>query len=713
MLKIYTCQSAKSDITALTIVDATLAAYSTRLHGVKIFDFEACEVKKSIATSSPGTLITASAFSPKGHYFAFAHPPFLSIIDIETKEQLQKIQVHDETIELLSFDSTSNYIIAGTKKGRVLQYKINQPNLLSRLCSFPFDRESKGVQIQEESNFVSAFAFHKNLFACSGYGGAIFLIDLATQANKDVLTHSKNRVGALCFLDTTRLLVGNSDGSVDLLSLESKRLFKSIRTPLSEISQLLIMPNPNYVMVVGKSNTVMILDITHFKITHSRYIEFDRTIRYVAMGEGDLLVVALENNVIVTVALPGIAKLRHLILQNALAEAFKIITKEPMLQGSFEHKMLEEKFEKSYENATKALINQNNTLATQLLNPYKEIPSKQSKIRDLFEAFKHALRFQALVLEKKYALAYAMCSKYEPLKQTVHYQKMEQVFKLAFSNAQRHILQNNIEDAKALLAEYSTVLAKKPLIKLLLTQNKEFVSLLKAIQKRDFHTINLLIDKNELFAQIPNYIALQQRLEETLQESEALLQKGELQEAKQLLATLHDIQTIAPRVEELERKCKHIAALQKVYEENNFNECYTLLDLHPHLKSTELGTLLEKHWSKLMQTCEEFALSGNIKGIKKTLGELLSLYSRRHKIGDLLRVSFHVKISSLIDTKDLRGAEAIIYTYIDIFGIDSEIGQIMKYFEQISKRRLAVTAEQSQRPRRDSWRNFDILMKHS
>lgn len=712
MLKIYECQSAKSDITALTMLSDVLVAYSTLLHGIKIFDLSACEIRKSIANISLNSSITASAFSPNAHYFAFANTPFLYIIDIETKELLQTIETYDEEIQIISFDPTSNYIVVGTKNGRVLQYKTNQAQLLSRLCSFPYEREKNPLKTKEEKNFVSAFAFHKNQFACSGYGGAIFIIDFYTQASKDVLTHSKNRADALCFLDEKRLLVGSSDGSVDVILLDNHHIYKSIKTPLLGIKQLLVMPNPNYVMVIGKSNTVIIIDIQNYKITHSRYIEFETPINRVVMSSADSLVVALENNKIVNVALPGIAKLRSLILHNSLAEAFKLIAKEPMLQGSYEHKMLEEKFEKSYENATKALINQNNALAIQILNLYKDIPSKQTKIRELFDAFKHYLRFQALFLEKKYPLAYAMCSKYEPLKQTLQYHKMEQIFKLAFSNAQRHILQNNLESAKALLAQYSTVLSKKPLIKLLLTQNREFVALLKAIQKRDFRTINQLIDKNELFKQIPNYIAMNKQVQETIEEVQEAIQKGEVEKARKLLLTLQEIPDVAQKVEELHRKCKHILALQKAYGENNFIECYEILDMHQHLKSIELGILLEKHWSKLMLTCEEYALAGNIKGIKKTLGELLTLHSRRHKIGDLLRVSFHARIQTLINTKDFRGAEAIIYTYIDVFGIDSEMSQNMKNFEQLSGRKLAITQEQAQRPRRDSWRNFDIIMKN-
>ncbi len=288
---------------------------------------------------------------------------------------------------------------------------------------------------------------------------------------------------------------------------------------------------------------------------------------------------------------------------------------------------------------------------------------------------------------------------------------MEQVFKLAFSNAQRHIIQNNPAGARALLAEYNSIVSKKPLIKLLLTQNSEFVELLKAIQKRDFKTINQLIDKNELFRQIPNYIALNNQIEETLQEIEANIKSGDIQKAKKLLLSVGEIPDVSLRVGQLHTKCKYVLSLQRAYEESDFKGCYEILDLHKYLREVELGKLLENHWSKLMQKCEEYALGGNIKDIKKTLGDLIGLYSRRNKIGDLLRVSFHVRIKTLIGKKDFKGAEAIIYTYIDIFGIDSEISQIMKKFEKSSKQKLALSEAQFQRPRRDRWRDFDILMK--
>lgn len=713
MPKIYECQSAKSDITELKVLDSSLVAYSTKFHGIKIFDFDECEIKKSIANIYLNSTVSACAFSPNSELFAFVNNQKIHIIDIQTKEAIQTIDVNGEDIEIITFDSSSNYIIAGSKNGRVLQYKTNQPSLLSRLCSFPYDRNNIDSKIKENKNFVSSFAFYKNTFACSGYGGAVLIIDLHTQTNKSVISHNKIRIDALCFLNEETLICGKNDGTIDIVSLANEHSYKSIPTPVSKIKQIIVMPNPNYIMVSGKSNVITIVDIKNYKITHSKYMEFNAQTNRIAIVNNDFLVVALNNNKILHVELPGIAKLKSLIANNSLKEAFELITKEPMLQGSYEQKMLEERFEKNYAEATKALINQNIAQATQILDVYKDVKSKQIKIKELFSAFQNYLRFQAFFLEKKYALAYAMSSKYEPLKQTMQYKKMEQIFKLAFSNAQRHILQNNLPGARALLSEYNTVISKKPLIKLLLTQNKEFVELLKAIQKRDFQTINKLVKTNELFKQIPNYIALNNQIEETLQEIETDIRAGNVTKAQELMLTLNDIAHVAHRIEQLHTKCKYVLTLQKAYEENDFKSCYEILDMHKYLRSVELGTLLENHWSKLMQKCEGYALDGNIRDIKKTLGTLIGLYSRRNKIGDLLRVSFHVRINTLMDKNNIKGAEGIIYTYIDVFGLDSEISQIMKNFENISTHKLAITQTQEDRPTRDSWRRSDIIMKNS
>lgn len=713
MLKIDKCQNAKSDIVAIKALNDLHVAYCTSSHGIEIIDIYRCDIKKNITNQYLDSSAAAYAFSSNSRYFSFATSESLYIIDLESENLIQTIQIDDEEIEIISFDASSIYIIVGTKSGRVLQYRTDQTNMLSRLCSFGYKKETTISKIKEAKSFVSAFAFYKNLFACSGYDGTIYIIDINTQANRDIITHNKSRLDALCFLDENRLFYGNDEGIVGIYFIDRTQSHKVIRTSMLGIKQLLPMPNPNFLLVVGNSKSIMVIDTKEYKIIHRKYIEFESKVQSVDIVNNDLLVVSLANNTILSVELRGMKKLNSLIAQNLLEESFELIEKEPMLQGSYEHKRLHEGFERSYTNAIKALINQDTTLALQILDPYKNIKLKQKKIKELFDAFKNYPRFKALVLEEKYALTYAMSTKYEPLKNTPQYKKMEKEFKTLFVNAQRAILKNNLQDAKELLRRYSSTLCKKPLINMLLTQNREFIAFLKAIQKRDFNTINQLLKINKLFKEIPNYLTMQTQIRESLQSAELLIKEGNIEDAKRILLELEGADEFENELEDLYKKCRYMNTLQKAYADNDFIGCYEVLDMHKYLKSVELGVLLENHYSKLMQTCEEYALDGNIKGIRKTLGELITLYSRRHKIGDLLRVSFHVKIQKLLEEKNFKASEAIIYSYIDIFGIDSEMKNLMKNFEKLSMQKLAITEVQTKRPRRDNWRNFDIFMSGS
>lgn len=149
MLNIYDCQVAKSEIIELEVLNGFLVAYTTKLHGIKIFDPSECEIKKSIANVHLNSEVTASAFSPNSEIFAFASKQTIYVIDIQSKKMLHSIHTEGEDIEILGFDPSSTHIIAGTKNGRVLQYKYDSTSLLSRLCSFPHNRSSIYLKIKD------------------------------------------------------------------------------------------------------------------------------------------------------------------------------------------------------------------------------------------------------------------------------------------------------------------------------------------------------------------------------------------------------------------------------------------------------------------------------------------------------------------------------------------------------------------------------------
>jgi hypothetical protein len=399
------------------------------------------------------------------------------------------------------------------------------------------------------------------------------------------------------------------------------------------------------------------------------------------MPEKEVLIAALENKKIVKIELQHIKKLSNLLLHNSLKEAYLLIDKEPFLSNSLPHRAFEEQFAKSYAASLALALEKNTSLASQLLDAYVEIPSKHLKIKELFSSFEKYERFQELVLEKKYALAYAMSTKHTPLKETPEYKKMEEHFRAAFSKAAKYILKNDFISAKEELLAYLGTSSKKPLVNLLLTNHKTFIELLKALKESDFTTIEKLSKKNKVLLELPSI---------------TLLQKLNYQE----IAFTKDFIKIQ----------KGNIRLKEAYDNDNFKECYELLDDFVHLKEQELGRLLENYWCKLMQKCEIYALKGEFKKVKKELGDLIFINSRREKIGDLLKLSFYSKIDILITANDLFGAETIIYSYLDIFGIDGQINQIMRKYEAISKEKLAITHSYI---KKGDWIHSAIMKAHS
>lgn len=709
MRKIDECLRARSNITQLTALDNNLVAYATESHGIKLFSFESCNIKINLVSEYLNNKTSAVCFSQNGEILAFANTTIIYIIHMPTRKLLKSIDTDGEKIEIMEFDPSSSYIIAGTANGRVLQYKYDASLLLSRLCSFPYDRSKEYSKIKK--NFVSTFAFHKNLMACSGYGGAVFVVDLLSQANKDVITHGRSRIDALCFLDDTTLISGNIDGSIDIISLKNIHSYKRLNAPFRKIKQILVMPNPNYIMVTSQKQ-IAIFDIKNHKLIDTNYIELNADINRVTIINKETLIVAFDDKEIIKIELPNIEKLKSLILHNSLDRAFELLTHEPMLRDSKEHLELERRYKEIYLKAVDALIHHNKDLATQLTEMFKHTQLKKDEIRLLFLAFENYPQFQAHFSEKKLTLAYAMATKYPALQYTWQYARMERLWKEAFKSAQRQILLGKEENAKLCLSEYLTIISKRESIQLILKQNKEFIIFLKAIEKKDYKTVNQLASKNDIFTQIPTYHTLVKEAQKYLDKAKVCMKKGNVDDAQKYLHKIENVVNLKEEVDALFGECKDILILQNAYENNNFKSCYEIIDLHKHLTSTELGMLLQKHWSKIIHECEKYALKGDIKKIKTTLGELITLGSRRGKIGDLLRLSFHTKIQTLISKEKVKQAEKVIYSYIDIFGLDKEINSIMKIYEEKLSQELAITYDTHNKPTRDSWVYSEIITGH-
>ena len=413
------CQQARSEITSSARLSNNSFAFSTAYHGAKIISIEDCTAQLSFKDENLNFNTSAVCFSPDAQLMAYVTKNYLHVADIQSKKVIKSIYVDKEELNFLTFDLSSQYIVAGTKEGRVLLYKYNSSSQLARLCSFPHQRPKTKLK----KNFVSSATFHKNLLAVSGYGGAIFVLDIYSRANKTLLLHGISTKRALHFLNENTIISGDNEGNLQLISIPEDRVVKKITMAFKNIAQIVPIPNTKFLIVHANTNSMLILDSKEYKIVHKNYLEFEDNIDRVESIDAKTLIVCLKNKNILHVELPSRERLSSLILHNSLPEAYKLVEKEYMLQDTLEHKSLEKIYDKTYKKAADALINQNIALANQLTEMYKNVSSKKESIKLLFKSFENYNRFKTLYLEKRYALCYAMSSKFPALKVTNQYER--------------------------------------------------------------------------------------------------------------------------------------------------------------------------------------------------------------------------------------------------------------------------------------------------
>ncbi|NPA59092.1 MAG: hypothetical protein GXO30_01290 [Epsilonproteobacteria bacterium] len=696
--------TASSQITNLSkTIDKII--FSTKYDGVDSLSLSKCKPNYTFTHKDLSSHTLAVTFSKNGKRIAFSTKRYLYIADLITNEIIKKIDTQTKHLIILSFDNSSNYIIAGTKDARVMLYKYNSNLHISRLFSFGYKNKTNKFR----NHFISSITYYKNFIAVGGHGGIIFIVDIYSQANKHILFHNTFLKTALLFLDTETILCGDNNGDLQFISICKNKVLKTIHLNEKKISQIKQIPNTNYLIIHANSKRIYIVDSKQKTLIHTKYIKFEDKINFLELTDKDTLIVALSNNKLLHVELPNTKRLKSLILHNSIDKAFKLIEDEPMLIGTDAHQELEKRYIQNYKRATEALINKNEKLAKEIMNNYQNVDSKKESIRLLFKAFENYHRFNILYLDKKYSICYAMSEKFPPLKLTKEHKNMERKWKETFSIAQKHISNNQINHAKNIFHEFIPVQSKRNLIHLMLMHNDLFIEFVKAINSKNFKVINEISKQNKLFLQMPIFKTLEENIQESIQEIKIYIKQNQLNKAKEALKKIENMPNFKQEIEELYMMCLNMQNLQDAYTENDFFRCYEIIDEYPHLQHSELGTLLHRHWFKLINRCENHAIKGSAREIKSTLGELIKLAHRRERIGSLLRLAFQVHILHLLSNHKFNNAKNLIYSYIDIFTKDTEIILIMDRYESISSKKLAITQIETTNKTRDDWVNSKII----
>jgi len=699
--KFTKCFKAYSSILSLKVLENKTIIFATKSSGIRIVDAQEYSVLKNILPQELNTTTSLVSFSPDSKLVAFVNSTTVCVMILATQVVIKKIKLPNK-INIISFDPSSTYLLIGTKDGRVTQYRFNSSSQLSRICSFPYLFPDEKFS-QVEHNYVSAFAFHNDKFASTGYGGAIYIVNLHSRDNMKIITRSRVKIETLYFLDDNHLISGNEDGVIEIITLNNTSKIQRLNAPFRKIKNIVSMPNKEYILVSSQKNYISLINIRTLKIIDNKYFEFDTDIMTIIQKEEDSLLVVLKDSTVLNVELVNLNNLKSLINENKIYQAYKLLQKAPMLRGSKENINLENRYQENLIQATKYLLKNDLVSAQDITRPLLLIPSKKDEVELIYTAFKNYDKFKTFFHEKKYSLVYSMSDKFPALKETLEYKSLEKIWQKNFIEAQKLMHINNIEAARALLSDYIMVPSKRSVIKFILYKNKEFINFLQAIENKEFERINNIAKKNKNFTNLDYYQSLHDEMKNNLKEAKELIQIGNITHAEIILENLEKNSQYEKVANDLREESQNVKKLFDAFNKNDLFSCYKLMDKNCSLKYTDLGKLLEEQWNVLINDCEKHAIKGKISELEKNLSSLQKLPSRSAKTGDLLRLAYQMKINFHIKKMHFKDAEKLIHIYLDMFGLDTELSNIIELFTKSASKELSLHSTQSRRKPRDFW----------
>ena len=323
--------------------------------------------------------------------------------------------------------------------------------------------------------------------------------------------------------------------------------------------------------------------------------------------------------------------------------------------------------------------------------------------------------------------AYKLLESNPILKNSLEYEFLEEKYKIAYKNATLGLINNDKIPLIQVKSIYRNISQKNQELQELEDAFKEYEHLKYLYKEKKYPICYALIDKFPPLKATIEYKKLEERYKTLLLAAQHNMSIDKKDIAYEILKEYITVASKRPTIKILLKNNDEFEKYQKInkqkaklntdtfnfhkaYEQNDFKRCFELLDKNIVLNSLEIAKLLNKHYQKIIYKCDKLALNGDIKSVQKELGDFIKISTRKHKTSTLLKVSFRVKIKSLMDKKEtFKEAENMIYSYIDIFGMDDELSLLMKEFEELTAIKLAISEEYQIKKDKNSWFYSDFF----
>lgn len=616
------------------------------------------ENSQAVAISDDGSLI-ASAENPDN---------IINIISLNTKTTMYKMSKHSGEIQSIVFDPMRRYVISGGVDGQVLLWGMGSGDFIGRLPA--------------HGDYVSTMAISQDgLFAITGaYNGTICINNLNTGNKPKRVKLGDYRINRIIFIRDNRVLIATSSNEVVMMDYLRHKIIKRIKTSMDNINGIASIMDDRYLMVSGPSLKVPVYDMeTSEQISPHMIVVGDEITRMVFNPSNHLLVISTKDGRVYYHDISDDNELRELIDAHAYKEAYELVGSNPLFKYSEQYRRLEEIWSTAYQNAILLLRKEMKEKAGQVLEPFKGIPLKDTKVALLLKDFREYQNFKQLVKDKKYARAYSIAESAPSIKETEDYEKLEKIWEQAYEKAKKVLINEEIGvTPKSILQEFSTVTAKMGLVQTLTRNAGMYVGMIEALREKNFKAFFNVVAQNKALMKTKEYESAMAVGEWFAAQIKEKLAQKDFKSAVELLETLRQFSHMHEQIEDAELTIKAARHFFHFLKGDNITNCYKLIDDYPVLLRYPEAQNLEKEWQDTVVEMEEEALKGNARPIIDLYQKFSELHERYGKISTLLKLAYLTQLRMAIERKykDEKSYNKAFKIYSTLFGFDMDLADI-------------------------------------
>jgi len=596
------------------------------------------------------------------------------LFDLTTRKMVSKISRHQGKVSCVGIDPLNRYMFSCGEDGKTFATDIKNAKLAFTLP----------MHVDSITDIV--FSDNGKWLATSSYDKKVFLFNLERLSFTNKLIGHSSPVMKLQFLDSNRLFSIDKDSKGIIWDVKTAKVIKRLDGIHDIVTQVTKTPDNKFLFLATELGYVVVYDLKEYKLLSSNYIKlsssivsmiFDNTHKNLILGTNNKELIAYD-------IYEGLEEIEKFFTEKNYENIYKRIKENPLLGYTKTAQKVDTIWDFTLKKAILFLEKSNKKSADKILSAFKNIPSKNKIIQDVFLEYEEFEKFVLSVKQGKTALSYSLANKHPRYKDSDTYKFLEGNWKKAFRLAQKYSIDPKSKDkAREVLVAYRGVSEKTKLIKELFLQSDVYRRFKIAIGQKDFKLSFELVKQHPFLREFAEYDMLMKYADSLYIKSQKLLEEDDNHAAVKIFRVLMDFDDFKDDAKEMIDAIESRLKFHEAIKKEDFATAYDLMAHSEELQDTKEGQFLDKKWNDDLKKANLYAVDGDITQVQEVLDKYMKIRSKYPLLANVFGWAYMVQLEQAVrERREQVSIENGVKKYILCFGLQEQIKVFFKIFKR-------------------------------